>query len=446
MENTFIELGVDIRFVRRLEERNITRPTDIQRRVIPVIAAGEDLFFRSATGTGKTFAYLLPLLRLLLDGDRPAAAEAPGGREAPARPPGPRLLILAPTYELCSQIKSEADFLLRAGAAPPGADGRAASGRGPAGLRVLLAIGSAGPGRQIDALRKDRPALVVGNPGRILLLAKTGRLTFRDLRFLVLDEGDRLVADEMRAETGELLALVSREVRRGAGRVAFAACSATLAEKSRQQLLPLLGGLRAAPGGAGEGGSGEGGAEAGVRVIETGEQEILRERIEHWAIFSEGRRKIQTLRSFLAAVKPRKALVFSGRGADAGKAAAALRHHHIAAGGLYGGMDRKARKEALDGFRSGKISALVSSDLAARGLDIPGVTHVIALDLGEDADSYLHRAGRTGRAGRRGVMVSIGDEEEMRRLARLEKKLGLVVRPKELYGGRLLDIQQETGP
>ncbi|MDR1318065.1 MAG: DEAD/DEAH box helicase [Treponema sp.] len=452
MDNTFAGLGVGPRFIRRLEERNITKPTDIQRRVIPVLAAGGDLFFRSATGTGKTFAYLLPLLGRLLNEARP----------------GPGLLVLAPPYELCSQIKAEADFLLKAGAPRPGAAppekapggqagrepaaGQAPAEREPAALRTLLAIGSVSLNRQIESLKKDKPAVIVGNPGRILLLAKQGKLKFRSLRFLVLDEGDRLVSDETRAETGELIAFISREVRRGTEWAGFAACSATLTEKSRKQLLPLLDGLRGAAGAAraagaaGCGGAGDGTGAGGadgrpdIHVIETGEQEILRERIEHWAIFSEGRRKIQTLRSFLAAAKPKKALVFSGPGAAAGKVAAALQLHHISAAGLYGDMDKKKRKEAIDGFRSGKITTLVSSDLAARGLDIPGVTHVIALDPGEDAEVYVHRAGRTGRAGRRGLMVSIGDGEEMRRLARLEKKLGLVVHPKELRGGKVCDI------
>jgi superfamily II DNA/RNA helicase len=108
-------------------------------------------------------------------------------------------------------------------------------------------------------------------------------------------------------------------------------------------------------------------------------------------------------------------------------------------------MDRKTRKDALDGFRSGRYPVLVSSDLAARGLDIPGITHVIALDVPADGEAYIHRAGRTGRAGKRGLMVSIGDGEEMRRLAGLEKKLGLVVYPKALYGGKILAADGEPG-
>jgi superfamily II DNA/RNA helicase len=100
-------------------------------------------------------------------------------------------------------------------------------------------------------------------------------------------------------------------------------------------------------------------------------------------------------------------------------------------------MDKKNRKEAIDGFRSGKITMLVSSDLAARGLDIPGITHVIALDVPAEAGPYVHRAGRTGRAGKRGIMITIGDEAEMRRLARLEKRLGIIIYPKVLYRGQV---------
>jgi superfamily II DNA/RNA helicase len=175
--------------------------------------------------------------------------------------------------------------------------------------------------------------------------------------------------------------------------------------------------------------------------IETEEQEILRERIQHWAIWSEDRRKVQTLRSFLAAVQPRKALVFAGRSWDAEKIVAQLRHLSVAA--LYSGMDKISRRNAVAGFRSGKIAVLVSSDLAARGLDIPGISHVIALDVPQDGEIYIHRAGRTGRAGKRGIMVSIGDGDEMRRLARLEKRLGLTVYPRELYRGQLITPTEE---
>jgi superfamily II DNA/RNA helicase len=244
-----------------------------------------------------------------------------------------------------------------------------------------------------------------------------GKLAWGSLRALVFDEGDRLFAEDLRGETTELLALINRGRPQGA-ELLCAACSATLSAKNREPLLPFMG--------------------EHARTAETDEQEILRERIAHWAIWSEGRRKVQTLRSFLAATKPKKALVFSGRSWDAGNIVSQLQHHGLSVDGLYGDMEKSHRRAALESFRSGKIAILVSSDLAARGLDIPGITHVIALDVPADGEAYTHRAGRTGRAGKRGIMVSIGDEEEMHRLALLEKRLGLTVYPKELYRGEVV--------
>jgi superfamily II DNA/RNA helicase len=393
MENTFADLGVLPFFAARLGERNIFKPTDIQARVIPELLEGRSVCFRSATGTGKTFAYLIPLFQRLFSGS--------------PEPGSPAALILSPTYELCSQIKNEAEFLLKdfaAGSVQP-EQGRP---------KLSLLIGSANMNRQIDGLKKEKPQVVVGNPGRILLLAKMGKLKLGALRALVFDEGDRLVAEDLRGETLELLDLIGRAVKGG---LLCAACSATLGAKSRELLLPFMGERTA--------------------VIETDEQEILRERIQHWAIWSEDRRKVQTLRSFLAAEKPKKALIFFGRSWDAGNIVSQLQHHGFSVAGLYGDMDKNRRRDAVEGFRSGKIAILVSSDLAARGLDIPGITHVIALDVPQDGEGYTHRAGRTGRAGKRGIMVSIGDEDEMHRLALLEKRLGLTVYPKELYGGRV---------
>jgi superfamily II DNA/RNA helicase len=389
----FAELGIDPFFITRLGERDIRVPTEIQKRVIPRLLAGENLIFRSATGTGKTFAYLLPLIQTFLSPPTPGEQPDSAGGEKPGA--WPRVLICAPTYELCSQIKHEADFLL--------------SGLTP---KAGLIIGSANMGRQIEGLKRNRPELIVGNPGRLLRIARMGKLKLNRLRALVLDEGDRLVSDELLEETRQFTDALGQD------RLSLA-CSATMAKKSRERLLPLLGG--------------------GAAYEETADEEILGERICHWALYSEGRRKIGVLRSFIVAAKVKKALVFIGPGGQVGNIVSQLQYHHIPAAGLYRDMDKQKRKAALENFRAGRVGILVSSDLAARGLDIPGISHVIALDTGEDPQAYQHRAGRTGRAGQQGIMVSIGDEEELRRLARLEKKLSITVYPKVISGGRVLD-------
>jgi superfamily II DNA/RNA helicase len=421
--NSFLELGMAPFFVECLAERGISVPTEIQRLVIPPLLSGKSVLFNSATGTGKTFAYLIPLFQSLFSSKNVADRMDGGG--APVRNGWPRLLICAPTYELCSQIKGEADFLLRnLPVNRTSFNGEEGDTPAPAARRMpvkaSLVIGAAAMGRQIDILKQDKPQVIIGNPGRLLQLARMGKLRFKAVEALVLDEGDRLIADELFAGTRELVSLVNPERQ-------TIACSATVSSRSRDRLIPMMGG----------------GKDGGPRIMAAGDNEALRDAIEHWALFSEVRRKISILRSFLAAVSPRKVLVFTARPWQVGNIVSQLQYRRLAAGALHGDMDKKARKQALEDFRQGRTDILVTSDLAARGLDISGITHIIALDVPETGDPYIHRAGRTGRAGNRGIMVTIGDEEELRRLAKLEKKLGIVIYPKELYEGKIISPPED---
>ena len=384
--DSFKALGNPELFTERLAKRGITTPTEIQTKVIPALFAGENVLFRSPTGTGKTFAYLLPLLQRLL----PLEAESQDTKAL--------LLIIAPTQELCSQIKGELDFLL--GVYPKEKAPRAA-----------LIIGSANVERQIKLLKKEKPQVVIGNPARLLQLVNKGILKLHCVKALVLDEGDALVADEILEETKTLLRFLPQKKRQ------TTACSATISAKNKERLLRYLGN--------------------DPLIVEI-EGKPVCETIEHWAFFSEKRKKNALLRSFLAAAKPKKTLVFTSRGGEAGNILSQLQHHHFAAGGIWSDMSKGYRKATMDGFKAGKLSILVASDLACRGLDIQGISHVIALDIPENPELYLHRSGRTGRTGRRGIMVSIGDEQELRHLSRIEKKLGITVFPKMLYGGRVL--------
>jgi superfamily II DNA/RNA helicase len=403
--NSFSALGVDTCFIEKLKERSITEPTAIQNLIIPRLLAGKSVVFSSATGTGKTFAYLLPLLQ----------QEMKNTQDGERR--GLSILICAPTLELCSQIKAEIDFL------------SAQSGIAQK-LNVALLIGSINIEKQIESIKRKKPVIVVGNPGRLFMLAKMKKINLRSLRFLILDEADRLTAQDCLDDTKGLLSLIEREAKQADG-LCLGACSATTGKKTCSQLGSLF---------------------KDVEIIESSEHEILRERIEHWAIFSEKRRKVQTLRSLLAALKGKKSkikvLVFTSRNDEAGKILSQLQYHHLSAAGLFGKMNKKPisgeqRKEALDSFREGRVDILVSTDLAARGLDVPGITHVIALDVPSDGEAYIHRCGRTGRAGKRGTMITVGDETQMRLLASLEKKLKIRIQPKELYEGRICVPPQE---
>ena len=176
---------------------------------------------------------------------------------------------------------------------------------------------------------------------------------------------------------------------------------------------------------------------ADAENIKMEDEFILSKKIEHWAIYAELREKIDFLRKFLAAENPGKALIFTSRSDQVENIYKKLTYKHIDCAALYAKADKQERKSAIDRFRSGKCKILITSDLGARGLDIPDITHIIQMDLPEDDDFFIHRAGRTARAGKNGINVVIGDEFELRRYAALEKKFGLTVYPKQIRNGKI---------
>ena len=417
VKKDFKQLGAAPCFIKRLEDKYIKEATDIQCKVIPRLTAGENIFFTSATGTGKTFAYLLPLLgKLIQEEDTCNDSDSQRTRGRQGAQGELRFIIIAPTLELCIQINSELEFLLEG-----------------TNLKSSLLIGSVSIDRQIETLKKTRPDIIVGNPNRLLVLAKKKIIRFNNLKALVLDEADRLVSDEMIDETNELCEIIKRETKKSGINPILAACSATMNKKCTEKLFVIY-------------------DKHNISFIDSEDNEILREKIEHWAIFSEKRRKDQTLRSLLAAISGNKskkkktsvkALVFTSRGDEAAFVLSRLQYHHVSSAGLFGKAGKRAlpaseRKASLDAFRSGEVNVLVSTDLAARGLDIPGITHIIALDVPNDSEVYIHRCGRTARAGKRGIMVTIGDETQMHLLAAMEKKLKIRVQPKELHYGQVV--------
>ena len=176
-------------------------------------------------------------------------------------------------------------------------------------------------------------------------------------------------------------------------------------------------------------------------------EDVLRKRITHWAIYAENRDKIDTLRKFLAAENPTKALIFTSRADQVENIYNKLTYKKVACAALHAKTDKQKRKAAIDRFRSGKEKILITSDLAARGLDIPEISHIIQMDFPGDEDFFIHRSGRTARAGKSGINVVIGDEWEMRHFAQLEKKLGITVYPKEIRGGKVISpvVDDEGG-
>ena len=410
--NTFLDLSIMPELCKVLESRAITVPTPVQREVIPCILSGENVIFQSETGTGKTFCYLLPAFMRCLSDESSAA---------------PKILVIAPTHELSSQIKGEAISLAQDSGLP---------------VTSALCIGSAPLKRQIEML-KSKPFILVGGPARILELIRLKKLKTQGISMVVLDETDRMLAPEMRDILADLLSALPSSSQ-------YIACSATLSKYHASLLEKMLPKLVAATARAEQSATGPAPDDGSkpqikhrIRMINLPPEDVLKRNITHWAFFCEGREKIENLRKFILAEKPGKTLVFTAIAGQVENIAAQLNHRKIPCSGLYAKLDKTERKKALDDFKSGRTKILVTSDLAARGLDIPGITHVVQLDVNENEDFFIHRAGRTARAGKSGINAIFGDERELRNLARIEKKLGIVIYPKVLYGGVVRTPEQD---
>ena len=385
---SFEQLGIDASLIERLSQHNIESPSPVQKKVIPLIAEGGNMLFQSETGTGKTFAYLLPLIQKL--------QKNPNGNKSV------RLLIASPTYELAAQIKVQVQMITDLG--------------------CVLCIGGSPLNRQIEQL-KTKPDIVIGGTSRLLELIHLKKLKADAVECLVLDETDRLLSKEMREATQALLERLPQSVQ-------IIGCSATVNEYTVRTLQDCRKSIF------------DGQVLSDMTLVRLPAEEVLRKRISHWAIYAERRNKIDTLRSFINACKGSKIIVFTSRNDQLPNIVQKLQFRKIACEGLSAKEDKKLRKAAIDRFRSGKIKVLVTTDLASRGLDIADVSHVVQMDLPEGEDFFIHRAGRTARMGKSGINCVIGDEKEMRRYAALEKKLGITVYPKELFKGKVLSPEE----
>lgn len=363
------------RLQEKLEQLSFTTPTKVQEQVIPAVSAKKNIIFQSETGTGKTFAYLLPLLQRIMENN---AETSPNERPV-------LVIICAPTFELASQIKQTAMAV--------------------SNIKTALFIGGAPIKRQLETL-KEKPQIVIGTPARLLELIRLKKLKTQHIFAIVFDEADRLVKKELYDESRSLVLSMPENVQK-------IACTATVDSNTKkffsdceQILLPA--------------------------------ENVLTKNITHWAIYAENRDKIETLRKLIIAENPAKALVFTSRADQVENIYSKLKYKKIECTALHAKTDKQLRKAAIDRFKSGKIKILITSDLSARGLDIQNVTHIIQMDLPDDTDFFIHRAGRTARAGKKGINVLIGDEYEMRNYALLEKKLGITVYPKELRAGKVI--------
>lgn len=381
MSEAFEKLGILAPLAAGLQKAGITVPTGIQAQVIPLALLGKDIIGQSATGTGKTLAYLLPLFQKI----------DPAKRELQA-------MILAPTHELAIQIQSQIEILAN-----------------HSGLPVTSApiIGNVNIQRQIEKL-KEKPHIIVGLSGRLLELIQMRKITGHTLKTIIIDEADRLLDDKNLDGVKAVLKTTLKERQ-------LMLFSATITSKTLETAKELM-------------------REPKVITV-TGQSEVAPD-ISHMYFLTEQRDKIEVLRKMVRNIKVERALVFINRSDNIEITAAKLNYEGLKAAGLHGSLVTGDRKKALEDFRSGKIQLLVATDLAARGLDIPGVAYVFNLDMPEDPQVYLHRVGRTGRAGQSGTAISIVAQREVALINKYEKALKINIVAKRLSRGKIFDLNR----
>ncbi|WP_328533430.1 DEAD/DEAH box helicase [Micromonospora zamorensis] len=374
---TFAALGARAETVEALAAAGITRAFAIQEYAIPIALRGVDLIGQAPTGTGKTLGFGVPLLDRVF-----APGEGSDGV--------PQALVVVPTRELGIQVAKDL----------------AAAGR-TRGVRVLPIYGGVAYEPQIDALRKG-VEILVGTPGRLMDLQKQKHLRLDRVHALVLDEADRMLDLGFLDDVEKILAMLPEDRQTMLFSATMPDPIVTLSRRFLRQPMTIHAG----------------------HTAETGPSPQTQQLVYR----THSMNKVEVVARILQAEGRGLTMIFTRTKRAADRVAEDLDFRGFAVAAVHGDLGQGARERALRAFRAGKIDILVATDVAARGLDVTGVTHVINYDCPEDQDTYTHRIGRTGRAGATGVAVTFVDWDDMPRWRIIDKTLGLEMpEPPETY-------------
>ncbi len=373
---TFTSLGVEDAYIEVLMSKGIQEPSIVQKLAIPPISEGLDVIVHSGTGTGKTLAYVLPLLNKIDWQSTQLQA-----------------LVIVPTQELAMQIVREIEALIGTGKTAP-------------------LIGGASLPRQIERLKKH-PVIAVGTPGRLVELLKLRKLKLQSVNQLVIDEVDQVFAlGQGTAREIESLLKAAPADRQ----LVFVTATVTeavghTADKWMVDPMTVQGQTQAE-------------ASAGVA---------------HQYIVCERREKIDLVRRLIRTVQPVSALIFIKDTEVVGELEAKLRFAGLQVESLYGDAGKMERAAAMQRFASGKLRLLIASDVAARGIDVTRISHIINFEPPADGEQYIHRSGRTGRMGRSGAVITLVTPGERMQLHKLAGRLGIQLIEKQLSHGQWKD-------
>lgn len=372
--STFETLAIAPSLLSKLAPMGITEPTEIQSAAIPPLLEGKDAILQAQTGTGKTLAYLLPVLSRL-DAERSEL----------------QAIVIAPTHELSMQIVSVIRDLTEGSP-----------------LFAQQLIGGANIRHQVERLKK-KPPIVVGTPGRLAELITMGKLKAQHAKMVVIDEVDQLLDPTFRTAVTRILKAVPRSRQTIFASATISPEVQDVARRWMNEPLHLK-------------------AEGPLKLPTS---------LTHGYLVVEERDKLDAIRRMLHAFEPKAALAFVNDARRIGELVSKLSFKGLRVAALQGGANKLERSEVLKDFRAGKIQLLLATEVAARGLDIPDLTHVFNLDLPTDADHYLHRAGRTGRGGKPGTVVSVVTERERFVIDKFAQALGIPFEPIQVSHGKV---------
>ncbi len=360
----FAEIGLSDELLRAIDESGYDEATPIQAGVIPSVLMMRDIIGIAQTGTGKTASFVLPMIDILAHGR--------------ARARMPRSLILAPTRELAAQVAENFEKY-----------GKYHK------LSMALLIGGVQMGDQVKALEKGVDVLIA-TPGRLMDLFERGKILLTGCNLLVIDEADRML------DMGFIPDIENICTKLPANRQTLL-FSATMPAPIKRLADKFL---------------------SNPKTVEVARPASRNENIEQFLVKTSERGKRDTLRSLIESEKVHTAIIFCNRKTTVRELAKVLQRSGYSAGEIQGDMDQSSRTAELDRFKNGTINILVASDVAARGLDVKGVSHVFNFDLPDQAEDYIHRIGRTGRAGHRGRAISLAHGDQGKLVFEIEKVMG----------------------
>ncbi|MCT4604810.1 MAG: DEAD/DEAH box helicase [Marinisporobacter sp.] len=379
MNKQFKDYNFQKFIIENLEKNHIEEPTKIQYETFPITLAGKDVIGKAKTGTGKTLAYLLPMIEKI----------DPSKREL-------QMLVLAPSRELSLQIKREAERIIE------GTD-----------ILVEAVVEGMKLEKQLERLKK-KPQLIIATPGKLVHIIGLKKIKLHGIKTIALDEVDQILEQGLQ---DKIFAIVNKTLKERQ----LLSFSASMSQEAKEILNKLM---------------------KEPKFLNLDHVAPIPSKIEHQYIVTKALKKTETLSEILKTIKPKKSLVFINNNQNVDRFVKELKGAGFMVGGIQTRTKNQDRQHLLSSFNKGKLRVLVTTDLFTRGMDFREVTHIFNMDLPLNKTDYLHRAGRTGRMGKDGIVMNIVRDREKFILYKMMKSLNIKVTPMNISNGKMIPVKE----